>query len=353
MKYSAFYRRAFISAAAVVLGYALLRMVQPFWGALLWAAMLAFVLYPLHVRLMRKLAGRSGLSAGILSGLTPFVIVAPLSLLAIAFAEQVSNLITYLRGRTVMPVPEIIDRLEHYSLIGPAVAWAGANVPVTAEQVQGWVTDSARTLLQSAATLSGDLVLGVAGTLLNFVLMLFLLFFLLRDGHEMLRHLMRLVPLEDSRRAELMQHLSAVLRAVIFGTVITAVIQGALIGIGFALIRLPSPVVFGVLGAAAAFIPAVGTGVVLVPAILYLAASGRWGAAVFLALWSAGIMVAENFLRPMLASRHAAVSALAVFVGAIGGVATFGLIGILVGPVLLTLIVALIQLAEEAIAGNP
>jgi predicted PurR-regulated permease PerM len=352
-RYSSFYRRAFVSAAAVILGYVLLRMVQPFWGALLWAAMLAFVLYPLHVRLKRRLAGRAGLSAGILAGLTPFVIVAPLSLLAIAFAEQVSNLITYLRGQSLAPVPSIVDRLEHYAVIGPLIAWARDNVPVSAEQVQGWLTESARALLQSAAALSGDLVLGVAGTLLNFFLMLFLLFFLLRDGREMLTHLMRLVPLDDARRGVLMQHLSEVLRAVIFGTVITALIQGTLIGIGFALIRLPSAVVFGVLGAAAAFIPAVGTGAVMIPAVLYLAIAGRWGAAAFFAIWSMGVIAAEYFLRPMLAARHAAVSALAVFVGAIGGVATFGLVGILMGPVLLSLVVALIQLAEDAVTKQP
>ena len=79
----------------------------------------------------------------------------------------------------------------------------------------------------------------------------------------------------------------------------TALIQGTFIGIGFALVRLPSPVVFGVLGAAAAFIPAVGTGVVMIPAILYLAFSGRWGAAVFFALWSAGVIAAEYLLRPV------------------------------------------------------
>jgi predicted PurR-regulated permease PerM len=352
-RYSAFYRRTFVAAAAIILGYVLLRMIEPFWGALLWAAMLAFLLHPVHLRLKRKLAGRAGLSAGILTGLTPFVIVAPLSLLAVAFAKQVSNLITYLRGRASAPLPAMIPHPEHYPLIGPAVAWARENVPVTAEQVQGWVTDSARTLLQSAAAVSGDLVLGVAGTLLNFFLMLFLLFFLLRDGQEMLGHLMRLVPLDDTRRGVLMRHLSEVLRAVIFGTVMTALIQGTLIGIGFALARLPSPVVFGVLSAAAAFIPAVGTGTVMVPAIIYLAVTGRWGAAAFFTAWGIGVIAAEYLLRPMLAARHAAVSALAVFVGAIGGVATFGLIGILVGPVLLSLVVALLQLAEGAITKQP
>jgi predicted PurR-regulated permease PerM len=117
-------------------------------------------------------------------------------------------------------------------------------------------------------------------------------------------------------------------------------------------VGLPSPVVFAVLSVLAAFIPVVGTSVILVPALLYLAFVGRWGAATFLLIWIILINVAEQLLRPALSARHGSVSTLAVFVGALGGVAAFGLLGIVIGPVLLSLAVALIQLAEEPIGGK-
>jgi predicted PurR-regulated permease PerM len=139
-----------------------------------------------------------------------------------------------------------------------------------------------------------------------------------------------------------------VVRAVIYGTVVTAVIQGTLVGIGFAIAGLPSPVVFGVLAAIAAFIPAAGTGVVLVPAVIYLAIAGRYGAALFLGIWSVIVGTSDNFLRPMLTARHAPVSTVAVFVGVIGGIAAFGFVGIVIGPVLLSLITELLRFAEEA-----
>ncbi len=347
--YSAFYRRAFIAASVVVLGYALVRILDPFWSALEWAAVLAFLLHPLHVRLARRLRGRPSLSAGILTCLTPFVIIAPLALLAVIFARQVANLIDFLRGRAAVPFPALLGRIEHYPLVGPLILWVRENVPVTVQQVEQWLTEGARSALQSLAAVSGSVMLGVAGTLLGFFLMLFLLFFLLRDGRQMLQHLTRLIPLDETRRTHLVQDLSVALRSVVFGTAATAVIQGALIGVGFAFAGLPSPVVLGVFAVVAAFIPAVGTAVVLVPAIAYLAIIGRWGAAIFLALWALLILAAEQLLRPMISARHGSVPTLAVFIGAIGGVATFGFLGIVIGPVLLSLIVALLRIAEDAV----
>jgi predicted PurR-regulated permease PerM len=122
-----------------------------------------------------------------------------------------------------------------------------------------------------------------------------------------------------------------------------------MVGVGFAIARLHSPVVFGVLGAFAALLPAVGISAVLLPAVVYLAFSAHWGAAIFLAFWGILIIVAEHLLRPLLTSRHGEVSSLATFIGAIGGVAAFGFIGLILGPVLLSLIVALVRITEDMI----
>jgi predicted PurR-regulated permease PerM len=349
---SLFYRRCFVLATIAVLGLVLMRILDPFWRALGWAAFLTFMLYPVHDRLTRKLDGRAGRSAGIITALAPFVVIAPLAVLGIVFARQVGNIIEYLRGLRIDSYGELADRAERYRLIGPIARWIRENVAITTEQVQGWLVDSSQTVLKSLASVGGNVVVGFVGTLIGFFLMLFLLFFMLRDGRQIFGHLVAFIPLEPRRRDGLMKHLGSVMRAVVYGTIVTALIQGTLVGMGFALAGLPSPVVFGVLGAIAAFIPAAGTGLVLVPAVIYLAVAGRVGAAVFLGIWSILVGVSDNILRPMLAARHAPVSTVAVFVGVIGGVATFGFLGIVIGPVLLSLVVELLRFAEDRLTAD-
>jgi predicted PurR-regulated permease PerM len=192
--------------------------------------------------------------------------------------------------------------------------------------------------------MSSTFALGVVGSLVGFFLMLFMLFFLLRDGRTLLEHLTRLIPMDSAPKAKLLAYLGDVTRAVAFGSTATALIQGACVGIGFAIAALPSPVVFGVIAAIPSFLP-VGSAAVLVPAVLYLAFSGRWGMAIFLGVWSVGVGLVDNFLRPFLAAQRAEISTLVVFVGAIGGVSTFGILGLVVGPVSLSFVVALVRFA--------
>jgi predicted PurR-regulated permease PerM len=346
MTYSAFYRRTFFIVTAVILAYLLLAVLAPLRGALGWAVVLAFLLHPLHERLSRRLKGRGMLSAGIITGLTPFLVLAPLSVLGVVFAGQVANLIGYLRGQTFLARPQLLARLEGYPLIGDVLRWASASFPVSAAQIQGWVTGEMQSVLKTAASAGGSLALGLFGTVVGFFMMLFLLFFLLRDGRAILDHLTRLIPLEAGRRERLLDYLARVTRAVVFGSTATALIQGIFVGVGFALAGLPSPVVFGVVATIAALLPA-GAAVVLVPAVIYLAVSGHWLAAAFLAFWGGLLAIVENVARPLLTAHRAHVSTLAVFVGAIGGVSAFGVLGLVIGPVLLSFVVALVRFTTE------
>ena len=348
--YSSFYRRTFVIVTLVILGWALLSILQPLWTALGWAAVLAFLLNPLHERLTAKFKGRASLSAGILTALTPFFVMAPIAFLGVVFARQVAAIMTGM-SKSTLTYPDLLARLDTIPVIGGAVRWMRDSAPVSAEEVKGWVMDGAQTVLKSAASMGGSLALGIAGSLVGFFMMLFLLFFLLRDGRVMLKRLIGFIPMEPRPRGQLISYLGDVTRAVVFGSVATALIQGTFAGVGFALVGLPSPVVFGVLATLAAFLP-VGSAIVLIPAVLYLMFEGRWGAAIFLGVWSAGVGIMDNFLRPYLTSKQAEVSTLAVFVGAIGGASAFGILGLVIGPVLLGFIAALLQFAEKGVVGS-
>jgi predicted PurR-regulated permease PerM len=141
-----------------------------------------------------------------------------------------------------------------------------------------------------------------------------------------------------------------VTEAVVLGTIITALVQGALVAVAFWITGLPSPVVFGVLTAVASFVPLVGTSLVVVPAAVYLAATqGIWWKGIFMVAW--GVLVAgsaDNVLKPMLISGRAEIGTLPVFFGVIGGLAAFGMAGLFLGPVLVALALVLLQFVEEA-----
>ena len=342
-----FYRRCFQVVTAAILGYALYKVLHPLSGMLGWAAVLAFILHPLHEWLTGRFRGRRVLSAGILTSLTPFFVLAPLSVLGVVFAGQVAHLLEYLHDYSFLSYTDLLNRLSDAPLVGGLVNWVRENAAVSAQQVQAWITDGLRGVLRTAATMGGDVALGVFGTVVGFFMMLFMLFFFLRDGRTIVESLTRLIPVESGRRAQLLKYLGEVTRAVVYGSATTALIQGVIVGIGFAFVGLPSAVVFGVLAMIASFLPA-GASLVMIPAVLYLAFEGRWGATIFLALWTALLWVAENVLRPLLTAHHAKVSTLALFLGAIGGAAAFGILGLVIGPVLLSFIVALVRFAGES-----
>ena len=163
--HSVFYRRTFQLATAAILGYALYRILEPLRGVIGWAAVLAFILYPLQERLTRRLKGRRALAAGILTVLTPFFVFVPLSVLGVVFAGQVARMIDYLRGHSLLSYSDAVERLAHVPLIGNAVAWVRENASIGVSEVQGWVSDSAQALLKSAAAMGGNVALGLFGTL--------------------------------------------------------------------------------------------------------------------------------------------------------------------------------------------
>lgn len=348
-----FYRKGFVIVVVTLFALALYWMLAPFWGALAWGICLAFLLAPAHGWLMRKLKGRAGLSAGIITVLVPVALAGPLVSLGAAFANQVADLVTLLQQQPLRFDASLLAQLEPYPFIGSLAEWLRQNLTATTEQLQGWLVSGAQILLHSLAAKGGDFVLSALGTIIHFFMMLFLLFFLLRDGRQLLDRAVRLVPMEPQRRSELLKLVGNTTRAVVYGTGLTALAQGALVGIGFAIAGLPSAVVFGVLTAAMALLPVGGAAIVWAPAVVYLVATSQWGWAIFMLIWGMGVSVSDNLLRPLLISSQAPVSILAVFIGVIGGVSAFGIIGVIIGPVLLTFISALLHFLDETLSRQP
>jgi len=348
---SSFYQRVFALVVAAVLGYALVLIFTPFFGAMTWAAFLAFLLFPLNVRWRSRLRG-PGIAAGLLTVLAPVTILLPLSGLSVEFVSQISGLLQKLQQATKQWDIKSFSDLQQFPLIARGNQWLQSHAGVSAEQLQGWLVSGTQQVLQRAAGFSGSFFLGALDSLFSFAIMLFLLYFFLRDGDVMITRARSLIPLDEARKERLFRQLGNVTRAIVFGTSMTALAQGLLIGLGFAIADLPSPVVFGVLAALLSMLPVGGAAFVWGPAALWLFFDGRWGYGIFMLAWGLMLGGLDNVLRPMLISGRAKISALAVFVGVLGGIPAFGAIGVIAGPVVLCLVLALVEFAEETREGT-
>jgi predicted PurR-regulated permease PerM len=348
---SGFYPRIFALIVAAVLGYALLLIFAPFIGPMAWAAFLAFLLDPLNRRLRRRLSGRS-VAAGVLTILAPIVILLPLSALSIDFFAQISALLQRLQQSAAALDIKSLSDLQQFPWIARINVWLEVHSGISAEQIQSWLVSGMREVLRRAASMGGGFFLGALGSLFGFAIMLFLLFFFLRDGDSMLARARRLIPLDEVRKERLFRQLSGVTRAIVVGTSVTAFLEGVLIGAGFSIAGLPSPVVFGVLAALLSMLPVGGAAFVWGPAVIWLVVEGRWGYGIFMFAWGLLISGLDNVLRPLLISGRARISALAVFIGVLGGISAFGTIGLIAGPVVLSLALALVEFAEESRSPN-
>jgi predicted PurR-regulated permease PerM len=342
-----FYARTFALVTLAALGYLLFQILQPFFAPIAWALFIAFLLYPLHSWLARKLRGRAGVSAALLTLLTVLMLLGPLAALGAAFAAQAAELLRYAQDFAVEHKPSQASDLEGVPVLGPAITWLQETLGVSLAQLQSWAVEGARTVLKSLASLGRQAVLGALGTVVGFVLMVFILFFAIRDGRPMFHALRELVPMAAAERARLFAHLAAVTRAMVYGTGVTALVQGVMIAVGFVIVGLPSAIVFGVLAALAAIIPLAGTPLVWVPAAIVLALDERWYAAVFMLAWGAIVASVDNVLRPILVAGRADVGTLTVFIGVLGGISAFGPIGVILGPLVLALVIALIRFALD------
>jgi len=348
MTSATFYARTFAIGATLALGYALWRIFSPFLSAITWAGFLALLLYPANAWLRPRIIGKRAGAAALITFLTPIVILAPVTLLAITFVSQARALITLLHDAAMRYQISSLDDLRQFPAAARFFEWLQTNFGVTVSEMQGWMVEHAQDLLQRLAGFGGQVFLGALGTFIGFLLMLFVLFFFLRDGDRIVKRIRALVPFPAERKEELVEHLVAVMRAVVFGIGVTALVQGIMVGIGFAVTGLPSPVVFGALAALCAMLPVGGTTLVWVPGVLWLGLGAhRWGWAIALLAWGLILSTLDNVLRPFLISGRAEVSTLAVFLGVVGGLAAFGPIGLILGPVLLSLVIALLRFLED------
>lgn len=342
-----FYQRVLAVGCIAIVAVLLFQIVEPFLGPLAWAVFIGFLLQSWQARLTKWLRGRASISAFALTMFVLVMFIGPLTALAIAFARQATELAARLQTWIGQQQGSGMSKLTEIPVIGSVLDWLDQNVQVSASHVQAWLVEGSKGLFEQLASLGGTAFLGAVGTVLAFTVMLFLLFFFIRDGRAIARRGAALVPLDADRREELADRLASVTRAVVRGTVLTAVIQGFLVGVGFAVVGLAAPVVFAVLAAVLSVVPFGGTALVWAPAVIVLAVQGHYTQAGVLLAFGVVVSTVDNFLKPLLISDRTELPTLGVFIGVLGGLAAFGIIGLFLGPVVIALVLALVDFVRE------
>jgi predicted PurR-regulated permease PerM len=318
-------------------------MVQPFLNVILWAAVLAVVFYPLHRRIRSRVPSPSGAAA--ISTLAVIVLIlAPVTFITIAVVRELSGAaeglqagVQQLSGASSIPgLGWVLDRLHGYVDIDPVRAQT-----FIAERLQAW-----------GATLAGStlvMVGGAVGTLVQMLLVVFTMFYMFRDGDRIRYAIYDMLPLARVQMQDITIRTRDVIAATIYGVLVIAAIQGTLGTIIFAILGLPSPLLWGVVMFFLSMIPMAGAFLVWVPAAIYLALTGAYIKAGVLVVW--GILVIgsiDNFLSPRLVGQRARLHELLIFFAVLGGLDVFGVLGLVIGPVVVAVTLALIEMVRQA-----
>ena len=325
--------RIFLLTLAILISMGFLWMIRNLWIALLMSALLAGLSTPLYKRLLRVFKGKRSLSAGATVVILLLVIIIPGTLMIGIVATQAFE-VSESVGPWVQRHLSNTDRLDEWLAQLPMVdQLAPYRDQITQKLAELTGTIGKFTVNALAATTKGT-----ASFFFSMFIMLYGTFYFLKSGQSVLDRALYYVPLPSADEDRLVGRFLSVARATIKGTLVIALVQGALGAAGLALLNVQGAVFWGAMVAVLSLIPAVGASIIWVPVAIYLLAVGRVGAAVFLVVWfNVVVGTTDNFLRPVLVGKDTQMSDLMVVVSTLGGLATFGISGLIVGPIVAAL----------------
>ena len=312
--------------------------------AVFWAAVLAILFHGLYRRLVPRLWGRPSMAAAAVLVVVLAGVVAPVLALGWAVVREASEFYAAVEGGLVEPGAAL-------DTVGAWLPWVRevlSNFGLDFDAMRSGLTSVVGNAARFAATGLVAAGQGALKLMLQLAVMLYLLFFFLRDGEKLVDTLVRILPLGDEREYRLLGQFAAVSRVSVTSLIVIGAVQGGLGGVTLALLGVGSPVLLGVVMGLLSVIPAVGPGLVWAPIAVWLFASGMWVQGLILVI--VGVLVvglADNLLRPMLVGRSARLPDYVVLLATLGGLSVFGFSGLVIGPVLAALFFVSWRLFEE------
>jgi predicted PurR-regulated permease PerM len=324
MNTPALHRTVFLLLLAGVTA-AFLWVLAPFFGAVMWAVTLALLFHPLHQRILRRVGGRATLAALLTLAVCLVIVILPMIMVGTSLAADVTTFVQRVRSG------DISFRAYFQQILAALPGW-----------VTEWLNRFGFVNLESLLdTHALELGQNTFQFLVNFVVMMYLLFFLLRDGLALSRLVRESVPLERGHTHYLLNKFSTVVRATVKGNVVVAIVQGILGGVALWVLGIGGAVFWGVVMALLSLLPAVGAALVWGPVAIYLLATGAVWQGVALIVWGVvAIGLSDNVLRPILVGKDTKLPDYVVLVTTIGGMSLFGINGFVIGPTIAAMFMA-------------
>lgn len=328
----------FFFGILIFLLYQLLHILSPFIGAIIVAATFALIFYPVHAWVRKKIVQNRSVAAAISTLTAVLTLALPLLifgwLLLNESREFYPKMNTWLSALSEKDLDlNIPEKFKPYFRVDLGEILAG-----NLKHLQDKITTSGASLLRN-----------IFFFLVNFMVMIFSLFALFRDGERFLHWLIDLIPMDAEYKHRVANQLSVTTMAVVRGLLLTAIIQGFIGAFGYWLAGVKAPALFGLLTSFAALVPFVGTSLVWLPlsALMYVLAGFKTG--LFVLIWGAvAVGLTDNFLRPILIGRGAKLPIFLLFLGIIGGMKVYGPLGLFLGPLLISCVIVFLQIYKEA-----
>lgn len=327
----------FFFALLALAGYMVWLITAPFIGALALSLIIVTICQPLHNFIKRHTYKNSKTLAALITTLLVVVLII-LPIVAVS-SVVVRELITFYQGFSgeQLSVDTSIDLLQ--SRIQSFFPGFDINLREQIRAVADWVIGNIGNIFASTVSILFVFFLSIIGS-----------FYFFRDGKEFMQLLIKVSPLPDSEDEAILNRMAGAVRAVATGTLLLSVIQGALAATGFAIFGIPHPVLWGSLATVGALMPGIGTSLVTLPAVIYLFVTGQTVMAVGLLIWSLIVVgLIDNILGPYLIGRNNNMHPFIILIAVLGGIVVFGPLGFIIGPVIVTLFLVLLEIYHQYI----
>jgi predicted PurR-regulated permease PerM len=309
-----------------------------------WAIVLAVVFYPLQLRYVDAARGRASIAALFTMVTIVTVVVAPLALIAVAMAREALALQEQIASGAIDVRAPLRYGRELAPIVGDFLARFGVDLDNLAQQLSSAAVGITQFLASRVLSIGQNVLQFTA----LFFVMLYVLFFFLRDGRQLLETAILVLPLGDARERRLLDRFAAVTRATIKGTLVVGVVQGGIGGIAFWALGIPAPIFWGAIMTLLSLLPAVGPAIVWAPAAIILLAVGQ--IAKGLVLIGVGVLViglVDNLLRPILVGRDVGMPDYLVLLATLGGLSVFGVSGFVIGPIIAAFFITVWEMFAE------